>query len=127
MKYISTNKAPKAIGPYSQAVKVNNMLFISGQIPINPQNNELFEGNIEDKTDLVLNNLKNVIEEAGFTISDVAKVTIYLKDMSNFTKVNEVYAAFFGEHRPARAVVEVSNLPKNVDIEIEAICVKEED
>ncbi|BAI80130.1 translation initiation inhibitor [Deferribacter desulfuricans SSM1] len=127
MKFINTTKAPKAIGPYSQAVLVGNMLFISGQIPIDPETNELFEGNIEDKTDLVLNNLKNIIEEAGFTISDVAKVTIYLKDMINFTKVNEVYSGFFGEHRPARAVVEVSNLPKNVDIEIDAICVKEGD
>lgn len=127
MKFINTTKAPKAIGPYSQAVLVGNMLFISGQIQINPETNELFEGNIEEKTDLVLRNLKNIIEEAGFTISDVAKVTIYLKDMSNFTKVNEVYSGFFGEHRPARAVVEVSNLPKNVDIEIEAICVKEGD
>ena len=123
MEFINTPKAPKAIGPYSQAVKAGNFLFISGQIPINPETNELFNGNIKEKTKLVLNNINAILNEAGFKKENVAKVTIYLKDISNFNAVNEVYEKFFNGHKPARAVVEVSNLPKNVDIEIEAICV----
>jgi len=124
MEYIKCDKAPDAIGPYSQAVKVGNMLFVSGQIPIVPKSNQIKKGAIEELTELVLNNLLNIVEEAGFKKDDIAKVTIFLKNMENFNKVNKVYAGFFAEHRPARAVVEVSNLPKNVDIEIEAICVK---
>ena len=123
MKYINTDKAPKAIGPYSQAVKAGNLLFISGQIPIDPETNELFNGNIKEKTELVLNNINAILNEAGLKKENVAKVTIYLKDISNFNAVNEAYEKFFNGHKPARAVVEVSNLPKNVDIEIEAICV----
>ena len=119
MKYINTDKAPKAIGPYSQAVKAGNLLFISGQIPIDPETNELFNGNIKEKTELVLNNINAILDEAGLKKENVAKITIYLKDISNFNAVNEAYEKF----KPARAVVEVSNLPKNVDIEIEAICV----
>ena len=123
MKYINTDKAPKAIGPYSQAVKAKNLLFISGQIPINPETNEILNGNIKEKTGLVLNNINAILNEAGLKKENVAKVTIYLKDIKNFNVVNEVYEKFFNGHKPARAVVEVSNLPKNVDIEIEAICV----
>ena len=123
MRYINTDKAPKAIGPYSQAVKAGNLLFISGQIPIDPETNELFNGNIKEKTELVLNNINAILNEAGLKKENVAKVTIYLKDISNFNAVNDVYEKFFNGHKPARAVVEVSNLPKNVDIEIEAICV----
>lgn len=125
MEFINTKNAPAAIGPYSQGVKVNNMLFISGQIPINPQTGELVLNSIEDETNLVLNNLKNIVEYAGFSLTDIVKVTIFIRDMNNFAKINTIYESFFGSHKPARAVVEVSRLPKDVDIEIEAICVKE--
>ncbi|KAA0256875.1 RidA family protein [Deferribacter autotrophicus] len=125
MEYINTPRAPKAIGPYSQAVKVGNMLFISGQIPIDPSTNEILKSDIESEVSLVLNNLLKIVEDAGFSLYDIAKVTIYLKDMDNFAKINEVYAKVFDNHRPARAVVEVSRLPKDVNVEIEAVCVKE--
>lgn len=125
MEFINTKNAPAAIGPYSQGVKVNNMLFISGQIPINPQTGELVLNSIEDETNLVLNNLKNIVEYAGFSLTDIVKVTVFIRDMNNFAKINTIYESFFGSHKPARAVVEVSRLPKDVDIEIEAICVKE--
>ncbi|MBZ4672159.1 RidA family protein [Deferribacterales bacterium Es71-Z0220] len=125
MEFINTKNAPAAIGPYSQAVKVNNMLFVSGQIPINPQTGELVLTNIEDETKLVLNNLKNIIEHAGFSLNEVAKVTVFIKDMNNFAKINAIYEEFFGSHKPARAVVEVARLPKDVDIEVEAVCVKD--
>ncbi|UOD34242.1 RidA family protein [Deferribacteraceae bacterium V6Fe1] len=125
MEFINTKNAPAAIGPYSQAVRVNNMLFVSGQIPINPQTGELVLTNIEDETKLVLNNMKNIIEHAGFSLTEVAKVTVFIKDMNNFAKINAIYEAFFGNHKPARAVVEVARLPKDVDIEIEAVCVKD--
>ncbi|MGB9731906.1 MULTISPECIES: RidA family protein [Calditerrivibrio] len=124
MEYIKTDKAPKAIGPYSQAVKVGNLLFVSGQIPIDPVTNQLIDGTIEEVTRLVLNNLKNIVIDAGFSLYDIAKVTIFLKDMDNFVAVNRVYEDFFGDHRPARAVVEVSRLPKDVLIEIECVAVK---
>lgn len=124
MKFINTSDAPSAIGPYSQAVKVNNMLFVSGQIPIDPKTNELFSGDIEAQTALVLNNLKNIIKFADFEVTDVAKVTIFISDMNNFAKINKIYENFFVAHKPARAVVEVARLPKDVQIELEAICVK---
>jgi len=125
MEFINTKNAPAAIGPYSQAVKVNNMLFISGQIPIDPKTGNLVLNSIEDETNLVLNNLKNIVEEAGFNLTNIVKVTAFIKDMNNFAKINAIYESFFGNHKPARAVVEVSRLPKDVDIEIEAICVKD--
>lgn len=125
MEFINTKNAPAAIGPYSQGVKVNNILFISGQIPINPQTGELVLNSIEDETNLVLNNLKNIVEYAGFSLTDIVKVTVFIRDMNNFAKINTIYESFFGSHKPARAVVEVSRLPKDVDIEIEAVCVKE--
>lgn len=125
MRFINTSDAPSAIGPYSQAVKVNNMLFVSGQIPIDPKTNELFKGDIEEQTALVLKNLKSIVNCADFEITDIAKVTIFISDMDNFGKINKIYENFFGLHKPARAVVEVSRLPKDVQIELEAICVKE--
>lgn len=125
MEFINTKNAPAVIGPYSQAVKTENILFVSGQIPIDPKTSEIVRNCIEDETKLVLNNLKNIIESADFKLTDVAKVTLFIKDMNNFTKINEIYQEFFNGHRPARAVVEVSRLPKDVDIEIEAICVKQ--
>jgi len=124
MEFISTSRAPKAIGPYSQAVKVGNMLFVSGQIPIDPETNQLVNGPIEDLTKLVLNNLKNIVNDAGFNLTDVAKVTIFLNNMDDFGKVNKIYEDFFGGHKPARAVVEVARLPKDVSIEVECIAVR---
>ncbi len=122
MEYIYTENAPKPVGPYSQAVKVNNMLFISGQIPINPETGEIIYNDIEKATELTLKNLLNIAEAGGYKLTDFVKLTIYLKDINNFQLVNKVYEKFFSNHKPARVVVEVSNLPKNVDIEIDAIC-----
>ncbi|MBN1598199.1 MAG: RidA family protein [Bacteroidales bacterium] len=124
-KIIATSKAPMAIGPYSQAVKVNNILFVSGQIPINPENGEIAEGSIKHQTDRVLKNLCAILDEAGYSISEVVKTTCYLSDMSHFNEMNEIYSNIFWDEKPARATVEVSRLPKNVLIEIDAIAVKE--
>ena len=124
MDYIFTDKAPKAIGPYSQAVQVKDMLFVSGQIPIEPETGEIIYNDIVKATKITLTNILNIVTAAEFKKEDIAKITIYLKDIKNFEKVNEIYGLFFNEHKPARVVVEVSNLPKNVDIEIETICVK---
>lgn len=124
MEFIFTENAPAAIGPYSQAVKINNLLFVSGQIPIDSKSSEIIFNNIEKATKLVLDNLEQIVLAANFTKENIVKVTIYLKDISNFEKINKIYADFFGKHKPARAVVEVSNIPKGVDIEIDAICYK---
>ena len=118
---IETNKAPKPIGPYSQAVKYGNLLFTSGQIAIEPTTGDLLDGNVEEQTQLVLNNLKAVLSEAGSSLDKVIKTTIFLKDMNDFVKVNEVYAKYFDASKPARSTVEVSCLPKNVLIEIDCI------
>ncbi len=120
MEYISTNKAPQAIGPYSQAIKVGEMIFTSGQIALTPDG-KFLEGGIEEQTVQVLTNLKNVLEEAGSGLDKVVKTTIFLAHMSDFEAVNEIYANFFGEHKPARSTVAVKTLPKNALIEIEAI------
>ncbi len=122
MKYIYTEKAPKPVGPYSQAVKINNTLFISGQIPINPDTGEIIYNDIEKATEITIKNLLNIAEAGGFKLTNFVKITIYLKDIKNFQLVNKVYEKFFSNHKPARVVVEVSNLPKNVDIEIDGIC-----
>jgi 2-iminobutanoate/2-iminopropanoate deaminase len=124
MEFINTRKAPAAIGPYSQAVKVGNILFVSGQIPINAETGKIQRGNIEDLTKLVLKNLENIVLASDYKKENIAKITIFLKNIQNFETVNQVYSEFFKTHKPARAVVEVSNLPKNADIEIDAICVK---
>lgn len=120
-KVIFTEKAPKPIGPYSQAIRAGNFIFISGQIPIAPANGELVGGDIKEKTRQVLENLKGVLESQGLDMQDVVKVTIFLKDMGNFNFMNEVYATYFPSSPPARSTVEVSRLPKDVDLEIEAI------
>jgi 2-iminobutanoate/2-iminopropanoate deaminase len=125
MKVINTNKAPKAIGPYSQAVAAGDFIFCSGQIGINPKTGVLVEG-IEEQTTQVLENLKNVIEAAGASLKNVVKTTIYLKNLVDFEKVNKIYQDFFGEHRPARVTVEVSALPKGALVEIEAIVYKKD-
>lgn len=118
---ISTENAPQAIGPYSQAVKTGNLIFISGQIPLNPSTGDLVSGSIEDEANQVLNNLKSICEAAGYSLEDVVKITIFLTDLSNFASVNEVMKQHFQEPYPARATVEVSALPLGVNVEIEAI------
>jgi len=118
---IFTENAPKPIGPYSQAVKVGNFLFISGQIPITPETGELIPGDIKAQTRQVLENIKAIVEAAGGSLNNIVKVNVYLKDMNDFQAMNEVYAEYFGESKPARAAVEVARLPKDVRIEIEAI------
>ncbi len=118
---ISTENAPQAIGPYSQAVKTGNLIFISGQIPLNPSTGDLVSGSIEDEANQVLNNLKSICEAAGYSLEDVVKITIFLTDLSNFASVNEVMKQHFQEPYPARATVEVSGLPLGVNVEIEAI------
>jgi len=116
---ISTDKAPKAIGPYSQAVSVNGFVFCSGQIPLKPTG-ELESGDIKAQTTQVLENLKAVLEAAGTTLENVVKTTIFLADMNDFAAVNEVYGSYFVSNPPARATVQVSRLPKDVKVEIEA-------
>jgi 2-iminobutanoate/2-iminopropanoate deaminase len=120
-KVIQTDKAPKAIGPYSQAIQAGNMIFLSGQIPIDPKTGELTGGDIRQQTQQVLENIKGLLESQRLGMEDVIKVTIFLKDMGNFNQVNEVYAAYFSSSPPARSTVEVAKLPRNVEIEIEAI------
>lgn len=117
---ISTSKAPVAIGPYSQAIKLGNLLFTSGQIPLN-EDGVLVEGGIAEQTHQVFRNLQAVLEAAGATFRDVVKATVFLKDMNTFSEVNEIYASYFGDHKPARSAVEVARLPKDVLVEIELI------
>jgi len=123
MKVINTNNAPAAIGPYSQAMKVDNLLFISGQLPMDPNTMEIVSGTIKDQTVKVIENLMAILEEAGLTLNNVAKTTVFIKDMNDFADINEVYASYFVENKPARACVEVARLPKDVGVEIEAIAV----
>ena len=120
MKEIKTNKAPAAIGPYSQAVLVGNMVFTSGQIPVNPETGEIPEG-VKAQAEQVFSNLKNLLEEAGTSISKVVKTTVFIKNMEDFSVINEVYASFFECPYPARSCVEVARLPKDVLLEVEAI------
>ena len=118
---ISTKNAPQAIGPYSQAVKTGNLMFISGQIPLNPETGDLVSGSIEDEANQVLNNIKSICEAAGNSLEDIVKITIFLTDLDNFAIVNEVMKEHFSEPYPARATIEVSGLPLGVNVEIEAI------
>lgn len=122
---ISTDKAPAAIGPYSQAVEVNGMIFTSGVIPIDPVTNTLVEGDITVQAKQAIGNLAALLQEAGSGCECVIKTTVFIKDMNDFNKVNEVYASFFQGECPARSCVEVARLPKDVLIEIEAIALKE--
>lgn len=121
---IHTDRAPAAIGPYSQAVAVGNLVFCSGQIPIDPASGELVEGDVAVQTDQVMRNLAAVLAAAGCSLTDVVKTTVFLSDMGNFVAMNEVYGRHFGDHRPARATVAVAGLPKAVDVEIEVIARK---
>lgn len=125
LRMIHTEKAPKAVGPYSQAVRAGNLLFCSGQIPIDPVSGEvcLFDGDATRQARLVLENLRAVLTAEGLSFQDIAKVTIFLSDMNDFGKVNEVYASYFGEYKPARACVQVARLPKDVGVEMDAIAV----
>ena len=118
---IHTDKAPQAIGPYSQAVKCNGFVFVSGQIPINPATGELLAGTAGEKTKLVLENIGRILEEAGTCFDKVVKTTIYLTDLNEFDEVNKIYGEFFSSHKPARATVQVARLPKDVSVEIDAI------
>jgi len=120
-KVIQTEKAPKAIGPYSQAIQAGNFLFLSGQIPLDPKTGELVKGDIRQQTQQVLENIKGILESQKLGMEDVVKVTIFLKDIGNFNQVNEVYATYFPSSPPARSTVEVAKLPRDADIEIEAI------
>ena len=120
-KIISTDQAPAAVGPYSQAIRTEHSLFISGQLPIDPATNELVDGNIADQTRQVLQNITEVLRAAGLDRSNLVKTTVYLRNMDDFAAVNEVYAAVFCKNPPARACVEVSRLPKDALIEIDAI------
>ena len=120
-RVIQTEKAPKAIGPYSQAIQAGNLLFLSGQIPIDPATGEVVKGGIQQQTRQVLENIKGLLESQGLGMKDVVKVTIFLKDMENFKPLNELYATYFPSSPPARSTVEVARLPKNVDVEIEVI------
>ena len=120
MTEIKTNKAPAAIGPYSQAIISGNMLFTSGQIPVNPETGEIPEG-LEAQANQVFTNLKNLIEAAGTSIGNVVKTTVFIKNMDDFGTINEVYAKYFASPYPARSCVEVAKLPKDVLIEVEAV------
>ena len=120
---IHTDKAPKAIGPYSQAVKAGNMLFVSGQVPFVPETMEIVEGDVKAQTAQSLKNVQAILAEAGLDFSHVVKTTVFIKDMNEFAAINEVYAEYFGENKPARACVEVARLPKDVKVEIEVIAV----
>lgn len=120
-KIISTPKAPAAIGPYSQAIEFNNMIFTSGVIPIDPATNTLVEGDITVQAKQAIGNLAALLKEAGSSTDNVIKTTVFIKDMNDFAKVNEIYAQYFDKDCPARSCVEVARLPKDVLIEIEAI------
>jgi 2-iminobutanoate/2-iminopropanoate deaminase len=121
---IYTEKAPEPIGPYSQAVLSGNMLFISGQIPIDPVTNQLINGNIADEARQVMKNLEALLLSAGFSFGNVVKTTIFLSDMNHFAEVNEIYGSYFSADFPARETVAVLGLPKNVNVEISMIAVK---
>ena len=124
-KVISTPKAPAAIGPYSQAIQVGNLIYTSGQIPIDPATGQLVEGGIKEQTRQSLNNIQAILQEAGLTMASVVKTTVFMADMADFAEMNSVYAEFFTEPYPARSAVAVKTLPKNALVEIEVVAEKE--
>ena len=123
-KTINTDKAPLPVGPYNQAVMVKNTLYISGQVALNPTTNELIQGSINEESHQIMKNIESILKEAGLDFKNVVRSKIYLTDMSNFSKVNEVYGSYFEKgHEPARTTIEVSGLPLGVDVEIDMIAV----
>ena len=124
MNPISTDKAPSAVGPYSQGIDTGSMVFTSGQLPIDPSTGKLLTGDIQKQTEQALNNVKAVLEEAGSSLEKVVKVTVFVKDMNNFGKINEIYARFFSSQKPARSLVQAARLPLDGEIEIEAVALK---
>ena len=125
MKTISTDQAPKAIGPYSQGIEVNGFIFISGQIPLDPATGELVNGDIKKQTARVFENIRAILKASGCDLKNVVKATVFVTDLSNFAVVNEIYSQYFGEHKPARSFVQVAGLPKGAQVEIEVIATKE--
>ncbi len=121
VKYIYTEKAPKPVGPYSQAVLVGNLLFVSGQLPINPLTGELVRNDFKEAAKQALSNVIEIIRASGGDVMNIAKVTVYLKDITKFSEFNEVYSKLMGDHKPARAVVAVSSIPRDADLMIEAV------
>lgn len=120
---ISTDKAPGAIGPYSQAVKVGNMVFVSGQIPIDPKTGEFVSNEVGEQAEQVLKNLSAVLEAAGSSLANVVKTTVFLADMNDFVVMNEIYAKHFADNKPARATVQAARLPKDARVEIDCIAI----
>lgn len=121
---LKTDKAPAAVGPYSQGVKAENIIYTSGQLPINPETGKLLTGDIKAQARMSLENVKAILESAGATLEDVVKVTVFVADMNQFSDINEVYGEYFSNHKPARSLVEVVKLPLGGEIEIEAIAIK---
>ena len=121
MKFHHTDNAPKAIGPYCQAIEVDGWLYLSGQIALDPKTGELIAGDFEAETHQVLKNLQAVLAAAGCTFADVVRTTIYLIDFGNFPRINELYGAAMGDHRPARTTIEISKLPKGAQVEIDLV------
>lgn len=123
-KIINTTKAPGAIGPYSQAVEVNGTLYVSGQVPFVPETMTIISDDVKEQTRQSLENIKAILEETGYTLKDVVKAGVFIKYMNDFVAINEVYAEYLGEVKPARACVEVARLPRDAKVEIEVIAVK---
>src|SRR6056297_757271 len=124
MRLIKTKNAPEAVGPYSQAVDARGQLYVSGQIPFVPETMTLVGDSIEEQTKQSFDNIKAIVEEAGYEVENIIKCQVFLKDMNEFGKMNQIYEEFFDGHKPARCAVEVVRLPKDVKVEIDAICVK---
>lgn len=124
-RIISTDTAPKAVGPYSQAIEAGGFLFVSGQLPLHPQTGEIVGSDISAQTGQSIENIRAILAAAGASLSDVVKTTVFLQDMGHFARMNEVYQQYFGESAPARSTVQVAKLPKNALIEIESIAVVE--
>lgn len=122
-KYVKTENAPSAIGPYSQGIIAGNIVYTSGQLPINPSTGELLKGDIEKETIQCLKNVIAIVKEANGALEDIVKVNIYVTNIDNFSKINEIYSEYFSEHKPARSLVEVRRLPQDGNIEIEAIAI----
>jgi 2-iminobutanoate/2-iminopropanoate deaminase len=121
---IATEHAPKAIGPYSQAIRANGFIFVSGQTPIDPANQQLITGSVAEQTERVLRNIEAILKQAGSSMNKVVRCGVFLKDMNDFAAMNEVYARFFPNHPPARSTVQAARLPKDCQVEIDAIAVE---